>query len=215
VLGVAAIASLILCAPVGAAKSSAARSVRVRLQPRVMEFGLARVSVSGLAADALSVRVLNANDPAGLAYRWAPYRWRRLRVVRGRWRGTLLAPPLLGVYQLQLRVPHRARLLQSPQWLLRVLPPGALRRGAFPSPKAVIRNYVSDLPGDQVLEADRAWSPPAYDHRDPRLVRLFVIAYAPRGDERRSSWLGRFIATFRDGFHGGWRLLEATVAPPD
>jgi hypothetical protein len=180
-----------------------------------MQFGLARVSVSGIATDALSVRVRDANDPAGLAYRWTPYRWRRLRLVRGRWHGVLLAPPLLGVYQLQFRVPQHTRLLQSPQWLLRVLPPGALRRAAFPSPQAVIRDYVRELPGDQVLVADRAWSPPEYDRRDPRLVRLFVIAYAPRGDGSRSSRLGRFIATFRDGFAGRWRLLEATTEPPD
>jgi len=122
---------------------------------------------------------------------------------------------LLGIYQLQLRVPQRKRLVQSPRWLLRVLPPGALRRAALPTPQAVIRRYVKDLPGDQVLVADRAWRPPSYDHRDPRLVRLFLIAYAPRGDDKRSTWLGRFIATFRDGFTGRWRLLEATTEPLD
>jgi hypothetical protein len=73
---------------------------------------------------------------------------------------------LLGVYQLQLRVPQHTRLLQSPHWLLRVLPSGALGRATFPSPRAVIRSYVSGLPGDQVLVADRAWRPPSYDHRD-------------------------------------------------
>jgi hypothetical protein len=64
----------------------------------------------------------------------------------------LPAPPLLGIYRLQFRV-QQHELLQSRQWLLRVLPPHTLKRSAFPTPRAVIRDYVSDLPGRQVLVA--------------------------------------------------------------
>jgi hypothetical protein len=189
--------------------------IRVRVQLRVVEYGPSRVSVSGLAAAAVSVRLRGANDPRGLAYRWTPYRWRRLRLLRGSWRGVLSAPALRGIYQLQLRVQQSKRLLQSPQWLLRALPPGTLTRPAFPTPLAVIRDYVSDLPGNRVLVAARPWPQAAFDHRDQRLQRLFVIAYAPRGANQPSSRRGLFISTVRNGYHGRWRLLDATISPPD
>ena len=201
-------------ARVPARQARAESTVRVRLEPRVVDYGLTRVSVTGISAAAVSVRLQGANDPAGLAYRWTPYRWRRLRLVRGRWTGVLPAAPLRGVYQLQFRVGHR-RLFQSRRWLLRILPPGTLDRSAFSTPRAVIRDYVSGLPGNQVLSAVRAWPHAAFDHRDRRLHRLFVIAYAPRGDKRLSARRGLFITTVRDRYHGFWRLLQATAGPYD
>jgi hypothetical protein len=45
--------------------------------------------------------------------------------------------------------------------------------------------------------------------------QLFVIAYAPRGNTRPSSRLGLFVTAVRDGFHGRWRVLEATSQPYD
>jgi hypothetical protein len=163
----------------------------------------------------VSVRLLGADDPAGLAYKWAPYPWRRLRLVQGTWRGVLPAPPLRGIYQVQLRVGQRRRVLQSPHWLLRVLVPGTLDRRAFPTPRAVVRDFVGNLPGNQVLIAARPWPAAAFDHRDPRLNRLFVIAYAPRGNESADARRGLFITTVRDGYRGRWRLLEAATTPYD
>jgi hypothetical protein len=97
-----------------------------------------------------------------------------------------------------------------------VLPPGRLDRRSFPTPGAVIRHYVSNLPGNQLLIGARPWPPAAFDHRDPRLHRLFVVAYAPRGSDRSSARRGLFITTVRDGYHRGrWRLLEATTEPYD
>ena len=192
----------------------AAGTVSVRLQPRIVDYEPARVSVSGLSAAAVSVRIRGANDPAGIAYHWTPYPWRRLRLVQGRWQGALPAPPLRGIW-LQLEVHQSKRLLQSPRWLLRVLPPGTLKHSAFRTPRAVIRDYVSSLHGNQVLVATRRWPQAAFDHRDPRLQRLFAIAYAPRGDNKPSARLGLFITTVRDGYHGRWRLLEATTSPYD
>lgn len=188
---------------------------RVRVQPRVVEYAPSHVSLTGIAAAAVSVRLRDANDPAGPAYRWTAYRWRRLRLVGGSWRGVLPAPPLRGIYQLQFRVQQSRRFLQSPHWLLRVFPPGTLRRSAFRTPRDVIDDYVRKLPGHQTLVAVRPWPQAAYDRRDPRLHRIFVIAYAPRGDGRPSSRLGAFITTVRDGYHGRWRLLESTTGPPD
>jgi hypothetical protein len=180
----------------------------------VVDYEPARVSVSGISAAEVSVRVRGADDPAGVAYRWTPYRWHRLTLVRGRWHGALPAPPLRGIYQLQFRIHQSRRLLESPHWLLRVLPRGTLRRPAFRTPLAVVRDYVSDLPGNQVLVAARPLTQAPFDHRDPRLHRLFVIAYAPRGDDPPTSPRGLFVTTVRDGYHGRWRLLEATITPP-
>jgi hypothetical protein len=215
VLGVAAIAAS--GAGVGGAGAAAtkAHTVRVRLQPQIVEYGPARVSVSGISAGSVSVRLRGATDPEGLAYQWSPYRWQRLRLVKGRWCGALPAPPLRGIYQLQFRVQSREHFLQSPHWLLRVLPPGTLSRSAFRTPLGVIRDYVSHLPGKEVLSAARPWPPAPFDHRDPRLHRLFVIAYAPQGDNQPSARLGMFITTIRNGYQGRWRLLEAAAGPYD
>lgn len=197
------------------ASGRAASPIRVHVQPRIVEYRPSQVSVTGIAAAEVSVRLRGADDPAGPAYRWTAYRWHRLRLVQGRWRGVLPAPPLRGIYQLQFRVQQSNRFLQSPRWLLRVMAPGTLRRAAFKTPRAAVDDYVRNLPGDQVLVAARRWPQAAYDHRDPRLNRTFVIAYAPRDDKRPSSRLGVFVTTVRDGYHGRWRLLETTTGPPD
>jgi hypothetical protein len=47
------------------------------------------------------------------------------------------------------------------------------------------------------------------------LQRLFAIAYAPEGDTRPNAPLGLFVTTVRDGYHGRWRLLEASTEPYD
>jgi hypothetical protein len=79
----------------------------------------------------------------------------------------------------------------------------------------VIRDYVGHLPGNEVLIAARPWPPAPFDHRDPRLHRLFVIAYAPQGETKPSARLGAFITTIRNGYQGRWRLLEASTGPYD
>ena len=190
-------------------------TVGVRLQPQVVDYRSAEVAVTGIAAGPLQMRLRGATDMRGLAYRWAPYRWRPLRLVRGAWRGLLPRPALLGVYQLQFRHQDRKRLLQSPGWLLRVLPPGTLRKPGFPTPRAVIGDLVNGLTGDQVLIAIRRWPRAAFDHRDPRLIRSFVIAYAPRADPQAESRFGFFVTVFRNGFNGRWRLLQTCTGPCD
>jgi len=119
------------------------------------------------------------------------------------------------MYPLQLEIEQSERVMQSPRWLLRVLPPGTLKRSAFRTPLAVLRDYAIDLPGDRVLVADRPWPKPAFDHRDPRLNRIFTIADAPRGNNTTGTRRGLFITVFRNGYHGRWRLLNATIIPPD
>ena len=190
------------------------RHVRVLLRPGVIDlYHSASISVSGLAATRIDVRLLGGIDRTGPAYQWTPYRWHPLRLLHGVWSGALVAPPLFGIYQLQLRLDQGHRLLSSTGWLLRIFPRGTTIHPSFPTAVAAVRHHVAHLPGDEVLAALKRWPQAAFDHRDPRLHRIFVIAYAPRGDNRPSSRLGLFITTVRDGFHGRWRLLQATTQP--
>jgi hypothetical protein len=177
------------------------------------QFHSNRITVSGLTARSVDVRLLGAIDMAGRAYQWTPYRWQPLWLRRSAWRGVLPAPVLLGIYQVQLRIDRGRKLLSSTLWLERVFRHAAEPRRSFATPVAVIRDYVAHLAGHQFLAAARPWPLPVYDHRDLRLHRLFVIAYAPR--RQPDSRVGRFITTVRDGFHGRWRLLQVTVGPPD
>lgn len=188
--------------------------VRVTLQSPVTDlYHSTAITVGGLDARHADVRLLGAIDRTGLAYEWTPYPWRPLRLIGGSWHGRLPAPPLLGIYQLQLRLDHGRMLLTSPRWLLRVFARGITARRSFRTAAAAIRDFVAHLAGNQHLVALRPWPQAAFDHRDPRLHRLFVIAYAPRGDRRPDSRRGLFVTTVREGFGGRWRLLEATIQP--
>jgi hypothetical protein len=60
-------------------------------------------------------------------------------------------------------------------------------------------------------DALKAWPRPAFDRRDPRLHRLFVVASSLAGHLSLHDRLGMFITAFRDGYHARWQLLEATV----
>jgi hypothetical protein len=171
------------------------------------------VSVAGLSARTVEVRLKGATDPAGLAYEWTRYRWRRLRLSDGVWTGALAAPALLGVYELQLRVDGGRKVVQSPNWLLQVFRPQTLSRPTFRRPEMVVRDFVRRIPGDQAVMALRRLRPAAFDHRDTRLNRIFAVAYAPRGDTRPGAQLGLFVTTVRAGLHDRWRLLDATVEP--
>ena len=97
--------------------------VRVVLgTPAIDLYHSASVRVSGITARSAQVRAAGAIDRAGLAYEWKPYRWQTLRVRDGTWHGLLPAPPLFGIYRLQLRFDRGRKVLSSPHWLLRVFP---------------------------------------------------------------------------------------------
>jgi hypothetical protein len=217
----AAIAVLLLVWPavwsVSAAQASRSTNpVSLALRSRVIDlYHSSSISVSGISARRLDVRLLGAIDRSGSAYEWTPYRWRRLRPRERTWRGVLPAPPLFGAYRLQLRLDGGSRYLSSPSWLLRVFPHGTLRRPSLNTPVAAIRDFIAHLRGRQVMVACRHWPLASFDHRDPRLNRLFVVAYASRGDHRPDSRLGLFITTVRDGYQGAWRVLQATTQPYD
>lgn len=204
--------------PPAAAHTPSGHHPQVRLilrSPVIDLFHSASVRVAGLTGRRVEARLLGATDESGLAYEWTPYRWQRLRSVQGTWRGVLPSPALRGIYRVQLRLDHGRTWRSSRSWLLRVFPRRTLTRGSFPTPQAAIRDFVAHLRGDEVLVALRQWPQAGFDHRDPRLHRIFVIAYAPRGDDQVSSRLGLFVTTFRNGYQGRWRVLAATTQPYD
>jgi hypothetical protein len=181
---------------------------QVALRPAVTQLNATTtISVSGVESDTLQVLVAGATDVRG---KQLP--WQSLRRVHGVWTGTLPPPTLLGLYPIELRAAPGSPAFGSRRWLLRVLEPGTMLLPAFASPGEVARWWVRAIPRGR-LTAIKAWPRPAFDSRDRRLHRLFVVAYQPRGTTARRDRLGIFVTAVRDGYAGRWRLLEASVFP--
>jgi hypothetical protein len=206
------IVSLLIAAaalPVCAAPVAAGRppGLRVVLRPAVVRLGQrATIAVSDPSARRLEVRLAGATNSAGTTLPWRP-----LRLVDGTWLGTLPAPALRGIYPLELRTQPEAASLYVFRFL-RVFAPGTQTRPSFEHPTSVARWWVLTIPHAKLV-ALKAWPRPAFDQRDVRLHRLFVVAYSPPGRPRVRDRLGMFITAYRDGYRGRWRLLEATVQP--
>lgn len=185
----------------GVAQASAdARPILVVRPAVVIPGAAAVVSVSGIEAASVEARVGRT-------------RWRPLVRNSAGWRGLLPGPTLRGVYTVELR--SRGKVYRADAWLLRVLARRTLARPSFDVPKAVAAWWAQTVPRPRSrLVAIRRWPLPAGDRRDPRLHRLFVIAYSPIGDRTAAHRLGIWITAFRNGYSGRWRLLEATVQPP-
>jgi len=162
------------------------------------------VTVSGLAAASIDVRAAGATRRLG-----KPLPWTSLTYDGRAWVGLLPPPELRGVYALELRVDHGAAIVRAPRWHANVFASGTLSRPTFASPLDVARDWVRRLPSRPRLVAWRRWPLPAFDHRDPRLHELVVVAYQRPGGPR----LGMFVTAVRGDPHGRWRLLEATVQP--
>lgn len=178
---------------------------QVDLRPSVVRLGeRSAIRVSGLHVRSLEVRLAGAAHVDGRAFTW-----HALRPVAGGWRGTLPLPPAHGVYPVVLRT--RAGELR-PGRFLRVLPPGALSHPSFADPADVARWWVRSSPHG-TLVALKPWPRSDLDRRDPRLHRLFVVSYSPAEDADPLDQRGMFVTAFRNGYGGGWRLLEANVQP--
>jgi hypothetical protein len=182
-------------------------SPRVVVRPAVVNlYQRSTITVSGLSTPSLEVRLVGATYADG-----TPNPWRSLRLVGGVWRGNLPTPALHGLYPIELRTAAGASLIRT-QLFLRVFEPGTHARPSFDDPADAARWWVRTVP-HATLVALKAWPRPEFDRRDLRLHRLFVVAYSPPGEPGVSDQLGMFITAVRDGYHGGWRLLEATVEP--
>lgn len=175
------------------------------LQPRVTVLHQhAWISVTGVTAAGLDVRLVGATSERGELLPWT-----HLRKLQGAWRGRLPAPALRGVYVIELR--SGSLRVQSKQ-RLRVFEPGTLNRPTFATPEQVVRWWVRSVRRGDVVALKR-WPRPDFDRRDRRLHQLLVVAYNPHGDAAVEHRLGMFITAVRDRFDGDWRLLEATVDP--
>ncbi|MFL5955386.1 MAG: hypothetical protein ACJ76I_14885 [Gaiellaceae bacterium] len=181
--------------------------LRVAVQPAIAKlYERSTIAVSGLESRSLEVRLVGASYVDG-----TPLPWRSLRLLGSVWRGNLPTPALHGIYPIELRSAAGAPLTRS-QLFLRVFDPGTPSRPSFEDPADVARWWVRAVP-HATLVALKAWPRPAFDRRDRRLHRLFVVAYSLPGHPRASDRLGMFVTAVRDGYRGGWRLLEATVEP--
>ena len=185
-----------------------ATSARVALGPPIVRLGQrAGIVVSNVQAPSLQVLLTGAMDEFA-----QPLGWRSLRLVNGSWRGSLPTPAQLGIYPVELRVAAGATPFGSPNWLLRVFAPGTRSRPSFDDPVDVVRWWVRTVPRETPV-AMKPWPFPDFDRRDPRLHRLYVVAYAPAGDTNVDDRLGMFVTAVRDGYQGRWRFLEAIVEP--
>ena len=180
---------------------------RVVVQPAVVNlYQRSTIAVSGLDCPSLDVRLVGATYADG-----TPLPWRSLSLVGGVWRGNLPTPALHGLYPIELRTAAGAPRIR-PRLFLRVFEPGTRARPSFDDPADAVRWWVRTVPG-ATLVALKAWPRPAFDRRDLRLHRLFVVAYSPPGRPSVGDRLGMFVTAVRDGYRGGWRVLEATVEP--
>jgi hypothetical protein len=210
VLAIVALALAGAAIATGAVKHSTATALQARVElgpPIVGPAQRSSIVVSNVRVPSLQVLLMGATDQFA-----RPLGWRSLRSVGGSWRGILPAPAALGIYPVVLRVRVGATPFGSPQWLLRVFAPGTSSRPAFDDPVDVGRWWVETVPRE-TLVAVKPWPLPDFDRRDPRLHRLFVVAYAPEIDAGVDDRLGMFITAVRDGYKGRWRFLEATVQP--
>jgi hypothetical protein len=197
------------CAVAGlVCSSSASASLHVSLRPSVVAVGgRVTVRVEGWQGSRLEVALDGASDRDGHLLGWrAARRW------GSSWTAPLPRPALRGIYPLLLRERPGGRVIRSRHWLLRVFRPHASREPSFATPEEVIRWWVRTRTRGTVA-ALRRWRRPDFDKRDPRLHRLFVIAYNPPGRPGIANRLGMFLTAVRDGYDGRWRLLEATVQP--
>ena len=165
--------------------------------------GRTTIAVAGPPGIGLFARLEGASTAAG-----EPAGWTSLRYTGGAWRGMLPAPPLRGVYPIRLRASRGPLTEPATSALLRVYTRGTAREPSFVDPRGVVRWWVARRGAK--LTAWKPWRLSSLDRRDPRLHRLFVIAYRRPGRPT----LGIFVTAVRDGFGGRWRLLEATVEPP-
>ena len=182
---------------------------QVALHPAVVPLRhTASVTVTGVAAPTLEAHLLGSSTALGKALPWTT-----LHRVGNTWRATLPVPEFRGIYPIELRVAQGGEVLRSDHWLLRVFARGTLARPAFKTPEEVAAYWVSTVGAKAHIEALRRWPRPAFDRRVRRLHQLMVIAYSPDAKTKVRDRLGIFVTAVRDGYHGRWRLLEATAVP--
>ena len=193
---------------VGAGASGASETPRVSLQPAIVVLGgHATVLVAGWHESRLEVALSGATDRAGRLLGW-----RAARRRGNAWAVELPRPALRGIYPVLLRERAGGPVTRSTRWLLRIFRRDAAREPTFLTPQEAVRWWVQTVRHGR-LAALKRWQRSAFDKRDPRLHRLFVVAFNLPGRPGVANRLGRFVTAVRDGYGGPWRLLEANVQP--
>lgn len=196
-----------MVAPLLASAALLVSTPQVTLHPGVVMRGhSASVTVTGIVAPTLEVHLRGGSTSLGKALPWTS-----LTRVGDTWRGRLPLPELRGIYPVELRVARGSEVIRSDNWFLRVFARGTLARPTFKTPQEVAQYWVASIGGR--MQALKLWPPPAFDLRDPRLHQLMVIAYSFPSKPKVRDRLGIFVTAVRDGYHGRWRLLEATAVP--
>ena len=207
--GVLALALVLVGAgTAGAASPPLTVTPHVSLQPAVVVLGgHATVLVSGWHAPHLQVSLEGATNRAGYLLGW------RVAHRDGQaWIVDLPQPALRGIYPVFLRERAGGTVTRSTHWLLRIFRLKATGEPTFTTPEEAVRWWVRTSP-HATLAALKRWPRSALDKRDPKLHRLFVVAFNLRGKPGVANRLGRFVTAVRDGYGGPWRLLEANVQP--
>ena len=130
------------------------------------------LAVSGIDVRSLEVRLTGSAYADG-----EPLPWHSLRLVNGAWRGTLPAPARRGVYPVELRTAAGASPIKPAGLFLRVFARGTRERPSLTIPTDVVRWWVRTVP-HATLVAIKAWPRSAFDRRDVRLHRRFVVQRA-------------------------------------
>jgi hypothetical protein len=207
-LGLAAAAILVGAGTGGAASPPISLSPRVSLEPAIVLLGgRSSVLVVGWRKSHLEVSLSGATDRAGRLLGW--------RVARRQgqaWVVDLPRPALRGIYPVLLRERSGAQVTRSTHWLLRIFRRQAADEPTFTTPQAAVRWWVQSS-RHATVAAMKRWPRSDLDKRDPKLHRLFVVAFNLRGKPGVANRLGRFVTAVRDGYGGPWRLLEANVQP--
>ena len=211
---VAALAVACLVLDVGGALTRSAEAYTTNLQqfelklsPAIVPLGRkARIVVTGVTASSVGAHLVGASQDLGRPLPWTP-----LHPGPGGWTGELAAPEFLGVYPVELRIGSSSTVVRAERTRLYVFAPGTRAEPTFGTPEAVARWWVRTLPASlhAKLSALKRWQTPAFDHRDPRLHQLLVVAYVTGAGDS----LGMFVTAVRGTPNGRWRLLEATVQP--
>jgi hypothetical protein len=180
----------------------------VSLAPAVVMLGEhATVLVAGWRESHLEVSLSGATDRAGRLLGW--------RVARRQgqeWVVELPRPALRGIYPVLLREGAGVPVSRSAHWLLRVFRRQSAHEPRFTTPQAAVLWWVRSARHATVAALKR-WPRSDLDKRDPKLHRLFVVAFNVRGRPGVANRLGQFVTAVRDGYNGPWRLLEANVQP--
>lgn len=178
--------------------------------PSAVRDGMVRVTVTGLAAPAASVRIEGGLASGGRWFGWVPL----LPSGRNGWWTVLRAPGFRGVYPLEVRA--AGRVIPS-DTTVRIVPGDFVTRRSFASPELVAEWWAEHAPHGAKVESVATWQSGFFTHRDPALNRLLAVRVRTFGrwsaEHLKAGVSTVYLSVARLTASGGWRLLERVSAP--